>query len=100
MVVDVDLEKFFDRVNHDILMQRLARRIADQAVLGLIRRYLQAGVAAKGAEQDAGRLFDLGQLDGGLRVMAARSLGDPVMPDLADEFFHGSDFPTGLFVGV
>lgn len=43
VVVDVDLEKFFDRVNHNILMDRLARRIADKAVLRLIRRYLQAG---------------------------------------------------------
>ena len=40
VVVDVDLEKFFDRVNHDILMGRLARRIADKAVLRLTRRYL------------------------------------------------------------
>ena len=47
-VVDVDLEKFFDRVNHDILMNRLAKRIADKRVLGLIRRYLQAGVMAHG----------------------------------------------------
>jgi RNA-directed DNA polymerase len=39
-VVDVDLEKFFDRVNHDILMVRLATRIKDKRVLGLIRRYL------------------------------------------------------------
>jgi retron-type reverse transcriptase len=44
MVVDVDLEKFFDRVNHDILMERLARRIEDKAVLRLIRRYLVAGI--------------------------------------------------------
>jgi group II intron reverse transcriptase/maturase len=48
VVVDVDLEKFFDRVNHDILMDRLAKRIADKAVLGLIRRYLQAGIMAHG----------------------------------------------------
>ncbi|NZD29010.1 group II intron reverse transcriptase/maturase [Escherichia coli] len=48
VVVDVDLEKFFDRVNHDILMDRLARRIADKAVLWLIRRYLQAGIMADG----------------------------------------------------
>lgn len=47
-VVDVDLEKFFDRVNHDILMDRLAKRIADRAVLRLIRRYLQAGVMHDG----------------------------------------------------
>jgi len=44
VVVDVDLEKFFDRVNHDILMERLSRRIDDKAVLRLIRRYLVAGV--------------------------------------------------------
>ena len=43
VVVDVDLEKFFDRVNHDILMHRLARRIDDKSVLRLIRRYLAAG---------------------------------------------------------
>lgn len=48
IVVDVDLEKFFDRVNHDILMARLARRIADKRVLRLIRRYLEAGVMADG----------------------------------------------------
>ncbi|EFP4586961.1 group II intron reverse transcriptase/maturase [Salmonella enterica] len=47
-VVDVDPEQFFDRVNHDILMDRLARRIADKAVLRLIRRYLQAGIMADG----------------------------------------------------
>jgi len=47
-VVDVDLERFFDRVNHDMLMSRLAVRIADWRVLGLIRRYLDAGVMANG----------------------------------------------------
>jgi len=47
-VVDVDLEKFFDRVNHDILMSRLAKRIKDKRMLGLIRRYLEAGVMAQG----------------------------------------------------
>jgi len=47
-VVDLDLEKFFDRVNHDILMSRLARRISDKRVLGLIRRYLQAGLMKGG----------------------------------------------------
>jgi RNA-directed DNA polymerase len=48
IVVDVDLEKFFDRVNHDILMDRLAKRIADQRVLRLIRRFLQAGILVHG----------------------------------------------------
>jgi group II intron reverse transcriptase/maturase len=47
-VVDVDLEKFFDRVNHDVLLGRLAHRIADRRVLGLIRRYLEAGIMANG----------------------------------------------------
>ena len=52
VVVDVDLEKFFDRVNHDILMDRLARHISDKAVLRLIRRYLQAGIMADGVVLD------------------------------------------------
>jgi len=47
-VVDVDLEKFFDRVNHDVLMSRLARRIEDKRLLGLIRRYLNAGMMLNG----------------------------------------------------
>jgi len=48
IVVDVDLEKFFDRVNHDVLMDRLSRRIEDKAVLRLIRRYLQSDVMYNG----------------------------------------------------
>lgn len=48
IVVDVDLEAFFDRVNHDVLMGKLAKRIQDARVLGLIRRYLEAGVMAEG----------------------------------------------------
>jgi len=47
-VVDVDLEKFFDRVNHDILMSRLAKRMEDKRMLGLIRRYLKAGMMSGG----------------------------------------------------
>lgn len=47
-VVDVDLEKFFDRVNHDVLMGKLQDRIGDSRMLGLIRRYLEAGVMANG----------------------------------------------------
>jgi len=47
-VVDVDLEKFFDRVNHDVLMERLSRHVGDRRVLTIIRRYLEAGIMAHG----------------------------------------------------
>ena len=49
-VVDVDLEKFFDRVNHDVLMARVARRVKDKRVLHLIRRFLRAGIMEGGLE--------------------------------------------------
>ena len=58
VVVDVDLAKFFDRVNHDILMDRLARRIDDAGVIRLVRAYLNAGI-----------------MDGG--VVIERHLGTP-----------------------
>ncbi|HDW2256865.1 TPA: group II intron reverse transcriptase/maturase, partial [Klebsiella pneumoniae] len=47
-VVDLDLEKFFDRVNHDVLMNRIAKRVSDKRVLSLIRRFLNAGVMEAG----------------------------------------------------
>lgn len=50
-VVDIDLEKFFDRVNHDVLMARVARRIKDKRMLRLIRRYLQSGIMEGGLAQ-------------------------------------------------
>jgi RNA-directed DNA polymerase len=49
-VVDVDLEKFFDSVNHDVLMNRLARRIKDKRLLRLIRAFLNSGIMANGVK--------------------------------------------------
>jgi RNA-directed DNA polymerase len=51
IVVDVDLEKFFDRVNHDILIDRLQNRIGDAGVIRLIRAYLNSGIMDDGVVQ-------------------------------------------------
>src|SRR5688500_4684339 len=51
-VVDIDLEQFFDRVNHDILMGMLHHRLADRRVLALIRRYLEAGMMVNGVVRE------------------------------------------------
>lgn len=50
-VVDMDLEKFFDRVNHDVLMSRVAKRVKDKRVLKLIRAFLEAGIMLDGIVQ-------------------------------------------------
>jgi RNA-directed DNA polymerase len=52
IVVDVDLEKFFDRVNHDILIDRLRKRIADAGVIRMVRAYLTSGVLMNGIVVD------------------------------------------------
>jgi len=48
IVVDIDLEKFFDQVNHDILMNRVSRKIADKRMLQIMRRFLQSGIMQNG----------------------------------------------------
>jgi len=50
IVIDLDLDSFFDRVNHDILMSRVARSVKDKRILTLIRRFLQSGVMADGVK--------------------------------------------------
>jgi len=50
-VVDIDLEKFFDKINHDRLMQRLYKGIGDKGLLRLIKSYLQAGLMFGGLEE-------------------------------------------------
>ncbi|NJC22398.1 group II intron reverse transcriptase/maturase [Arthrobacter pigmenti] len=50
-VIEVDLDTFFDRVNHDALMARIARKVKDKRLLRLIRRYLEAGIMADGVKQ-------------------------------------------------
>ena len=79
VVIDVDLEKFFDRVNHDILMDRLTKRIADKAVLRLIRLYLQAGIMAGGVVMDRSEGTPQG---GPLSPLLANVLLDEVDQDL------------------
>ena len=48
IVVDIDLEKFFDRVNHDLLMTKIAKQVTDKRIHKIIRRYLQVGVMLSG----------------------------------------------------
>lgn len=52
IVVDLDLEKFFDRVNHDILMSRVARKVGDKRLLKIIRRFLEAGIMKQGIQME------------------------------------------------
>jgi RNA-directed DNA polymerase len=79
VVVDVDLEKFFDRVNHDILIDRLRRRIADAGVIRLVRAYLTSGVLMNGIVVDR----DEGTPQGGpLSPLLANVLLDEVDKEL------------------
>ncbi|WP_272879232.1 reverse transcriptase domain-containing protein, partial [Rothia nasimurium] len=69
IVVDVELEKFYDRVNHDILIERLRKRVPDQGAIRLIRAYLNSGI-----------------LDGGLVMQRHEGTpqGGPLSPLLAN----------------
>ena len=79
IVVDVDLEKFFDRVNHDVLMGRLEKRLDDKRVLRVIRRFLEAGVMLDGVVQDR----SMGTPQGGpLSPLLANVLLDDVDKEL------------------
>jgi group II intron reverse transcriptase/maturase len=78
-VADVDLAQFFDRVNHDLLMGRLAKRIADQRVLGLIRRYLEAGIMANGVVMER---YEGAPQGGPLSPMLTNALLDEVDKEL------------------
>ncbi|MGP5288420.1 reverse transcriptase domain-containing protein, partial [Glutamicibacter arilaitensis] len=50
--MEVDLDAFFDRVNHDVLMSRIARKVKDKRVLKLVRKYLTAGIMAQGVRRE------------------------------------------------
>lgn len=79
VVVDVDLEKFFDRVNHDILIDRLRRRIDDTAVIRLVRAYLNSGIMVGGVVQERERGTPQG---GPLSPLLANVLLDEVDKEL------------------
>lgn len=79
VVVDVDLEKFFDRVNHDILIDRLRKRIADAGVIRLVRAYLTSGIMVNGVVQERERGTPQG---GPLSPLLANLLLDDVDKEL------------------
>lgn len=85
VVVDVDLAKFFDRVNHDILIDRLQKRIGDAGVIRLIRAYLTSGIMKDGVVQERGTGTPQG---GPLSPLLANVLLDEVDRDLERRGHH------------
>lgn len=85
VVVDVDVEKFFDRVNHDILIDRLQKRIEDAGVIRLIRSYLNSGIMNDGVVQERNRGTPQG---GPLSPLLANVLLDEVDKELERRGHH------------
>lgn len=95
--IDLDLEKFFDRVNHDVLMSRVSRRVPDKRVLRLIGKYLRAGVMVK----DCLQATAMGVPQGGpLSPLLANVLLDDLDKELERRGHHFSRYADDLIILV
>jgi RNA-directed DNA polymerase len=95
--VDLDLEKFFDRVNHDVLMARVARKVRDKGLLGLIGRYLRAGVLVG----DIIQATELGTPQGGpLSPLLANILLDDLDKELERRGYRFARYADDLLILV
>ncbi|MGH7261710.1 MAG: group II intron reverse transcriptase/maturase [Nitrospiraceae bacterium] len=95
--VDLDVEKFFDRVNHDVLMARVARKVRDKCLLGLIGRYLRAGVLVG----DLIQATELGTPQGGpLSPLLANILLDDLDKELERRGYRFARYADDLLILV